>query len=305
MFYYRQYQPNARLSPLVECYWLCRSSGHEGGEQRLIPGGRVEMIFHLGTSFHWLIHPEAPQGELITRAHFMGQRDRVYFGRCAGYTDMLGIRWKPGGLAALTVMPLSGFLNKMVPAEVVLGSRISRWEDRLQEEQGEIERVRLLERLLTGLIEDGNEGTGKLGWRSGWGGAGGQGRRRGSGGTGGQDGFAVLQAAITMIRERPDEFTVQAICQQTGWYYKKLERAFNESVGYTPKQYCRIIRFNKAIRLMNQAKPLSLTRISHGCGYYDQSHFIKDFHQYAGVAPGSWEAEDQSIADLLIRYQPV
>lgn len=233
------------------------------------------MIFHLGTSFHWLIHPGAPQGELVSRVQFMGQRDRVYFGRPAGHTDMLGIRWKPGGLAALTATPLSGFLNRMVPAELVLGARIKGWEDRLQEQEGDANRVRLLEQLLTGLIGDlpGEPG--------------------------------ILQAAIRMIREQPDELSVRAICQQTGWYYKKLERAFTVAVGYTPKQYCQIIRFNKAIRQISQYQNASLTKISHACGYYDQSHFIKDFHRYAGVAPGSWEPAAHSIADFLIRYQPV
>ncbi|HTI11358.1 MAG TPA: helix-turn-helix domain-containing protein [Puia sp.] len=281
MTYYHQYQPGTRLSAFVECYWVSRSSGSEGREERLIPGGRVEMIFHLGTSFHWLIHPESPQGELVTGVQFMGQRDRVYFGRCPGHTEMLGVRWKPGGLAALTATPLSGFLNKMVPAEAVLGSRIKGWEDRLQDQQGDLNRVGLLEQLLTGLIGNGQIGPGSPG------------------------GPGVLQAAVGMIRERPDELSVQAICQQTGWYYKKLERAFQESVGYSPKQYCRIIRFNRAIRLIHQHQSLSLTKISHGCGYYDQSHFIKDFYRYAGVAPGSWKPGEHSIADFLIRYQPV
>src|SRR5450756_1644516 len=117
MVYYRQYQPGAALSDLIECYWVYRSSGDSFREERLIPGGRVEMIFHLHASYHWLIHPDAPQGELISRVHFMGQRDRIYFGRPSGHSDMLGVRFKPGGLTAFTPIPISELLNKMIPAE--------------------------------------------------------------------------------------------------------------------------------------------------------------------------------------------
>jgi len=71
-------------------FWVYRSSGGISREERLIPGGRVEMIFHLNASYRRLIHPDAPQGELISRLHFMGQRDRIYFGRPSGQSDMLG-----------------------------------------------------------------------------------------------------------------------------------------------------------------------------------------------------------------------
>ncbi|HEX9510012.1 MAG TPA: AraC family transcriptional regulator [Puia sp.] len=275
MPFYRQYQPGVRLSDLIECYWVYRSSGVVSREERLIPGGRVEMIFPLGTSYRWLIHPEAPEGDLISRVHFMGQRDRIYFGRPSGHTDMLGVRFKPGGLAAFTSVPVSGLLNRMIPAEEILGTGIKEWEERLSEGMDDRARIFLLEKLLSGIIRDQRAGPG------------------------------MLTAALAIIRDHPDEVSIQAICQQTGWYYKKLERAFKGAIGYTPKQYCRIIRFNKAIRQISRDKSSSLTKVGYACGYYDQSHFIRDFYRYAGMAPGSWEPEDQSIADFLIRYQPV
>ena len=276
MIFYRQYQPGARLSDLIECYWVYRSSGAMVREERLIPGGRVEMIFHLDSAYHWLIHPDAPRGDLIRRVHFMGQRDRIYFGRPSGHSsNMLGVRFKPGGLAAFTSMPISELLNRMIPAEDVLGASVKEWEQRLSELTDDKTRILLLEELLTGAIRD---------------------QRAGSG---------ILPAALVIIRHHPDETCIQTICQQTGWYYKKLERAFKTSVGYTPKQYCRIIRFNKAIRQMGPDRNVSLTKIGYACGYFDQSHFIKDFYRYAGTAPGKWEPGNYSIADFLIRYQPV
>src|SRR5258708_4914036 len=162
MPFYRQYQPGVRLSDLIECYWVYRSSGVVSREERLIPGGRVEMIFPLGTSYRWLIHPEAPEGDLISRVHFMGQRDRIYFGRPSGHTDMLGVRFKPGGLAAFTSVPVSGLLNRMIPAEEILCAGIKEWEERLSEGMDERARMFLLEKLRRGIVTEQRAGPGML-----------------------------------------------------------------------------------------------------------------------------------------------
>jgi len=51
--------------------------------------------------------------------------------------------------------------------------------------------------------------------------------------------------------------------------------------------------------------PRSLTEICYDCNYFDQSHFIKDFHQFAGTAPASFKKEDNRVASFLIKHQPV
>jgi AraC-like DNA-binding protein len=293
MRFYRQYIPGVELSELIECYWVFRAPADVCEVERLIPGGRVEMIFHFGAPYNLLSSPDAVVGDKGTPIHFMGQRDRIFYGSPNGYTDMLGVRFKPGGLAAFTDLPLSELLNRLIPADYVLGAAIKGWEDRLFALREDGQRVLLLDRLLAGLVRDPPvEQT-------------------------------VLRPALTMIRHHPDDTSVQGICEQTGWYYKKLERAFKEQVGYTPKQYCRIIRFNKAIRQMSTPREMgpyphegaprrpnaykldSLTKVGHACGYYDQSHFIKEFSRYAGTAPGDFPFVDHSMADYLIRHQPV
>ncbi|HWK03539.1 MAG TPA: AraC family transcriptional regulator [Puia sp.] len=275
MRFYRQYQPGAPLSELIECYWVFRAPGESGGVERLIPGGRVEMIFHFGSPFQLLAHPDSPAGEQGTSVHFMGQRDRVFFGSSKGYTDMLGVRFKPGGLAAFTPIPLAELLNRLIPADYILGNAIKGWEDRLFELGEDSQRVLLLDQLLSGLIRE--LPADKI----------------------------LLRPVLATIRNYPDELSIQAVCEQTGWYYKKLERSFKETVGYTPKQYCRILRFNKAIRQMGRFKEVSLTKVGYACGYYDQSHFIKDFSRYTGITPGSFSLVDHSMADYLIRHQLV
>jgi transcriptional regulator GlxA family with amidase domain len=67
---------------------------------------------------------------------------------------------------------------------------------------------------------------------------------------------------------------------------RSLERLFQTHVGITPILYVRICRFQKALALLRQGRAYSLTDIAHSLGYFDQSHFIRDFKLFSGASPG-------------------
>jgi AraC-like DNA-binding protein len=75
---------------------------------------------------------------------------------------------------------------------------------------------------------------------------------------------------------------------------RQFERVSKERIGLPPKLFARLVRFSKAYRLRENFPYLSWTKIAYECGYFDQMHFIRDFKQFAGVAPGIIEKELQS-----------
>lgn len=60
---------------------------------------------------------------------------------------------------------------------------------------------------------------------------------------------------------------------------------FRESVGLGPKRCARILRFNRALRLIDSGAPLSGAGVAYDCGYNDQSHLIRDFREFSGHTP--------------------
>lgn len=62
-----------------------------------------------------------------------------------------------------------------------------------------------------------------------------------------------------------------------------FEKRFRTQVGSTPKQYASIVRLKNLIN--NYPTYSSLTEASYEAGYFDQSHFIKDFRVFAGRSP--------------------
>jgi AraC-like DNA-binding protein len=72
---------------------------------------------------------------------------------------------------------------------------------------------------------------------------------------------------------------------------RQFERVSKERIGLPPKLFARIIRFSKAYRLRESFPTISWTKIAYECNYFDQMHLIRDFKQFAGVAPGIIEKE--------------
>ncbi|MET0534849.1 MAG: AraC family transcriptional regulator [Steroidobacter sp.] len=66
---------------------------------------------------------------------------------------------------------------------------------------------------------------------------------------------------------------------------RTLERNFSASMGMMPKQYARIVRFKRSYYRLMLTDSHTHDLRAHLEGYYDQSHFHRDFKRFLGVAP--------------------
>jgi AraC-like DNA-binding protein len=64
-----------------------------------------------------------------------------------------------------------------------------------------------------------------------------------------------------------------------------LERRFCAWTGMTPKRYARIVRFKHSYHRLLSAQSRGDRASMYLDGYYDQSHFSRDFKHFIGVAP--------------------
>lgn len=81
---------------------------------------------------------------------------------------------------------------------------------------------------------------------------------------------------------------------------RQFERVSKERVGFSPKLFSRLVRFSSAYRMRENFPLLSWTSIAYDCGYFDQMHLIRDFKEFAGVAPGIIQKE---LNEIPVRLQ--
>jgi AraC-like DNA-binding protein len=85
---------------------------------------------------------------------------------------------------------------------------------------------------------------------------------------------------------------VEPLMDETGWSRRLVTGRFRRQVGVSPKTYARIVRFRGTLPLLDRLGPdRTLADVAMECGYYDQSHFTREFVALAGCSPSEFLAE--------------
>ena len=85
---------------------------------------------------------------------------------------------------------------------------------------------------------------------------------------------------------------VTELAGETGWSRQHLARRFRDEFGLTPKLAGRVVRFDRARRLLGSADAPPLATLAAQCGYYDQAHLARDFVDLAGCPPSQLRADE-------------
>ena len=100
---------------------------------------------------------------------------------------------------------------------------------------------------------------------------------------------AGVAHAWRRLCESDGRMEIGALAREIGCSRKYLLSCFREHVGLAPKSVARVMRFERAVRLLGRAgADVRWSDLALGCGYYDQAHFIRDFRQFAGTTPGAF-----------------
>lgn len=95
----------------------------------------------------------------------------------------------------------------------------------------------------------------------------------------------LVERALRFLAADPDEdSSIARIARSFSMSERQLERRFLQRVGSPPKRYASLRRFERAAALVGSGAPLG--RIALEAGYYDQSHFVREFRRFSGMTPG-------------------
>ncbi|MEJ7608231.1 MAG: helix-turn-helix domain-containing protein [Bryobacteraceae bacterium] len=91
---------------------------------------------------------------------------------------------------------------------------------------------------------------------------------------------------------------VHDVAKESGYSHRRFIAIFREAVGLSPKVYCRVQRFQKALTGVAAKTGASWVDLAIAAGYSDQSHFNREFREFAGVTP----REYSTIAPLDLNH---
>lgn len=98
----------------------------------------------------------------------------------------------------------------------------------------------------------------------------------------------AVSLALCRFDKSPHRASVAATAREAEVSQKKFIRLFSDEVGMTPKLYLRVARFERVLDRITHRPNIDWWDVVERHGYYDQSHFIRDFSEFTGFTPTEW-----------------
>jgi len=98
--------------------------------------------------------------------------------------------------------------------------------------------------------------------------------------------YETIVPITQSIENRMGLVSVDQVAERHNVSLRTLERIFNKTIGISPKEFISIVRFQHAAKKLQQSgSDLHLLQIATDMGYYDHSHFTREFKRYSGITP--------------------
>jgi len=261
---YQEFRPPENLRAFVKCFYLCEYDTDVVVHDKAFATGSMEIMFNLGDGSFQTgrdgVFKATPKIEL------WGQIINPLEFRSFGRNKMLGIRFHPHTASVVLGDPIDVFNDQVSDFATVAGSAAQVLREQLLNAPTLIKQIELLESFLLRKLTTFQKKNTK---------------------------FDVVNHVIAEMRREDFCDDIQDVAFKYGISSRYLQKLFLEFTGLTPKLFNKITRFQKSLALTNN-NDQSLTWTAYQSGYFDQSHFIRDFKFFTGVSPSSFDGKESS-----------
>ena len=253
--------PAAPLAPSVRMLWYAQvdSAAHR---ERILPTGRVQVILNLARDYV-LDCPEGQPDIHKPPAIVVGARSVYEVIDSSDMADLIGIVFSPAGFTPFASDAAHLFSNQTVALDSIWGNGVQDLRDSLRELTSPEIRLGFLEQFLRSRFVPQLDQ-----------------RLR----------PPQIQFALRYFAHNPSIASVAETARQIGWSERRFSQVFREEVGLTPKVWCRVQRFQRAVRQLHAGVDIPWAELALDCGYYDQSHFANEFRAFSGVDVTTYSA---------------
>jgi AraC-like DNA-binding protein len=249
--------PDPRLGAHVLSYCSYDERTASFVRRRELPSDRVVVIVNLGEPIRVAAPGPADWSEQAV-GFVAGLHDTYALTETGGSQAGVQVDLTPTGAHLLFGLAMDELARRVVTLEELFGAAGVLFREALAEAVGWPERFALVDEFLLGLLDE---------------------RRTAA---------PSVTRALGRLRESGGTVPVGAVAAEIGCSPRHLIARFREQVGVTPKLLARILRFQRAVALVDARTEMGWAGIARACGYYDQAHMIRDFNQFAGDPPSEF-----------------
>jgi AraC-like DNA-binding protein len=248
------HEPAPPLGDCVDNFWDCTDAPSHPRE-RILPSGTIELVVNLREDEVRIYDPEQPARYrrfpgIVVSGTYVG----AFVIDPSQHASMMGVHFRPGGAFPFFGAAVGELANSHVALEDLWGRSAVELRERLCSAATPQMRFQILEEALTT----------RRRWIS---------------------DHPAVSLALDIFGPAGIGDSVRATANRVGLSQRRFIQVFTAQVGLTPKLFSRVLRFQKAREVVNQAPTLNWCQLAVACGYYDQSHLIHDFREFSGLSP--------------------
>lgn len=247
-------QPSLPLASYIKNYWLLKTNVTSPAIARTVPTGMMSLIFHRGDRLLSVM-----ENEHHPRAFLAGHENTFADLQYTGQINMISVTFRPAGVRAFFNLPVIKTHNLRLTAADMGDKELLALENSLSSTFEDHICIQLIEQFLMKRLRNLAEYNLKR-----------------------------IETAIGLINSGETEISTLAgaACLST----KQFNRIFKDFVGSNPKEFSRTIRFQRALYILEMKPQINLVTLAYECGYYDQSHLIREFKTMSGYTPSEYIA---------------
>jgi AraC-like DNA-binding protein len=250
------YKPKPPLSKFVDSFWLYEGYEPEHKIERILPTGTLELVINLRQNRLRFYDAEYPEiCSRLSGAVVSGAFGRGFAPDTAEVTFIIGVHFKPGGAFPFLGLPAGDLADTHVDLETLWGPAAGRLRERMGEARTSAERFQLLEEALLNRLGHGVE-----------------------------QHYAVSTALEMFVKHQVGP-RVREAAKNLGLSQRRFIQVFKAEVGLTPKLFSRIQRFQQTRTFIQHHPSINWADLAVDLGYFDQSHFIREFLEFSGLSP--------------------
>lgn len=255
---FKLYEVSEYLKPYIHSYWIVKNENLDKNiQQKILSDGSMGIIINF----------ESPYTIKINNQNFEC-KDQIMISGPTKYPSyitfgkkfhLLGIRFTPAGAYIFFNKKIFNFLNKH---EIIDNLDFSKIEDLsliIKKNTNMNENIYLIEDFFLKKLNSAKKKN------SPW-----------------------IFCLIKEIISEKGDIDIISLCKKYNISLKQFERKFKEEVGLSPKIYIRIIRLRNVKDVLSSLKIDNLTKTAYDNGFFDQSHFIKEFKFFMNETPKNY-----------------
>lgn len=248
---FNTYLPSPLLSPYILYYWMLDTS--IGVEERTIPFGHVQLIFHRESPIYLTTHQK-----FQPKAFISGMSNSYVDLQTVEKVKMVVVAFRPEGARAFLRIPLHLFHNSNISVDELEDKDLNNLCRDVCTEPDNLTCIHMIENFFINRLKSFDHYN-----------------------------MNRILPSIRFINSG-NNLSISALPETACLSHKQFNRVFTEYIGSTPKEFYRIIRFQRALFILQNNPSTNLTQLAYEAGYFDQSHLIKDFKQFSGYTPGEF-----------------